>query len=119
VRFRKQGCARNEYGDDGGERKKLLHGIAPREFEASSLLRASALCASFTALLLSSICGPSRGAASNEGDRDRSELLSKSRRKPAERSALPTLSQARLQQTRMPCHSCASKVEHLFDRSSA
>ena len=29
MRFRKQGCARNEYGDDRGERKNLLHGIAP------------------------------------------------------------------------------------------
>jgi hypothetical protein len=33
MRFRKQDRARNEYGDDGGERQKLLHGIAPREFE--------------------------------------------------------------------------------------
>jgi len=58
MRFRKQGCARNEYGDDRGERKNLLHGIAPGEFEAGSLLRASPLCASYTALQLSSTCGP-------------------------------------------------------------
>jgi len=34
MRFRKQGRARNEYGDDGGERQNLLQRLAPRNFEA-------------------------------------------------------------------------------------
>ena len=97
MRFRKQGCARNEYGDDRGERKNLLHGIAPgslKPVQYCARLRSAPVTPRSNFRRLAVL---SRGVAADKGDRDRSGLLSKSRRKPAERPARSTLYQARLQ----------------------
>jgi len=97
MRFRKQGCARNEYGDDRGERKNLLHGIAPgslKPVQYCARLRSAPATPRSNFRRLAVL---SRGVAADKGDRDRSGLLSKSRRKPAERPARSTLYQARLQ----------------------